>query len=195
MKFYSWLLSALLFLSPLVSAAAAPTENVRTTVDAVLTVLKDDAKDVDAKKLEIRELLAKRFDYRAMSQRTLATNWRTASKEEQEKFTELYSRLLEETYLVMVEEYTDEEVAYKNETIKKEKYGEVETAIVMSDKEIPVVYKTILRDNGEWYIYDVVIEGVSLISNYRSSYGAIAKKEGVSGLIAKLEAKLNGTAG
>jgi phospholipid transport system substrate-binding protein len=192
MKFYSWLLSALFFFSPLLSAAAQPTDQVRETVDAVLMVLKDEAKDVEVKKDEIRSILAQRFDYRAMSQRTLARNWRTASKAEQDRFTELYGRLLEDTYLVMVEEYTNEEVAYKNETIKKEKYGEVETAIMMADKEIPVVYKTIRRDDGNWYIYDVVIEGVSLISNYRSSYGAIAKKEGVSGLINKLEAKLNG---
>lgn len=193
MKLSAGLLSVLLLFSSLLQAAPAPLDQVRSTVDAVLMVLKDDAKDVAAKKDEIRALLGQRFDFRAMSQRTLARNWKKASPEEQGRFVELYSHLLEDTYLVMVESYTDETVAYKDASIKKDKYAEVRTAIVMDDKEIPVVYKTLLRDD-QWYIYDVVIEGVSLISNYRSSYGAIAKKEGVAGLIGKLEAKLAGPA-
>ncbi len=169
-------------------AASTPKARVQETVDAILAVLRDPSMDVDGKKQEIRGLIRQRFDFRAMSQSTLAQNWKTASHAEQDRFVTLYTKLLEDTYLVMVEEYTNEAVEYRDETIRKEKYAQVDTAIIAPDKEIPVIYKARLKD-GDWFIYDVVIEGVSLISNYRSSYQEIAKREGVSGLIAKMEEK------
>lgn len=180
------------FLAGLLTAQAyampTPTEQVSTTVDAILAVLRDDGASADVKKDQIRGLIAERFDFRAMSQRTLAQNWRKASAEQQDRFVALYTRLLENTYFVMVEEYRDEAVEYRGEKIRKEKYALVETAIVAADKEIPVIYRTRLK-NDQWWIYDVVIEGVSLISNYRSSYQQIAKREGIGGLLAKMEAK------
>ncbi len=191
-KQYGWLVWLVLlmftFNTQVSAETVSPKARVQETVDAVLQVLRDSAKSADAKKIEIREIIGKRFDFRAMSQSTLARNWKSASPQEQTRFVQLYTKLLEDTYLVMVEEYTNETVDYRNETIRKEKYGQVDTAILASDKEIPVIYKTRLKD-GDWYIYDVVIEGVSLISNYRSSYQEIAKREGMSGLLAKLEEK------
>ena len=113
-----------------------------------------------------------------------------AVREQQKRFTTAYRRLLEDTYLVMVEEYTDEKVDYVKENIKKEKYAQVNTLIVRTGAPpIPVNYKSRLRKN-EWWVYDVVIEGVSMISNYRTSYQQIAKNEGIDGLIAQIEAKV-----
>lgn len=169
-------------------AAPTPKERVQETVDAVLEVLRDETRDVETKKRDIRVLVRQRFDFRAMAQSTLALNWRSASESEQDRFVSLYSRLLEDSYLVMVEEYTNETVEYRNETQRNEKNAQVDTAILAADKEIPVVYRTRLKD-GDWYIYDVVIEGVSLISNYRSTYQQIVRREGMDGLLARLEEK------
>ncbi len=169
-------------------AAPTPKERVQETVDAVLEVLRDETRDVETKKRDIRVLVRQRFDFRAMAQSTLAQNWRSASESEQDRFVSLYSRLLEDSYLVMVEEYTNEAVEYRNETQRNEKNAQVDTAILAADKEIPVVYRTRLKD-GDWYIYDVVIEGVSLISNYRSTYQQIVRREGMDGLLARLEEK------
>ncbi|HEY9150802.1 MAG: ABC transporter substrate-binding protein [Gammaproteobacteria bacterium] len=169
-------------------AAPAPKERVQDTVDAVLEVLRDETRDVETKKRDIRVLVRERFDFRAMAQSTLAQNWRSASEEEQKRFVDLYSRLLEDTYLVMVEEYTNETVEYRNEILRNENNAQVDTAILAADKEIPVVYRTRLKD-GDWYIYDVIIEGVSLISNYRSTYQQIVRREGMDGLLARLEEK------
>lgn len=169
-------------------AAPTPKERVQETVDAVLEVLRDQNRDVETKKKDIRVLVRQRFDFRAMAQSTLAQNWRSASEAEQDRFVSLYSRLLEDSYLVMVEEYTNETVEYRNETQRNEKNAQVDTAILAADKEIPVVYRTRLKD-GDWYIYDVVIEGVSLISNYRSTYQQIVRREGMDGLLARLEEK------
>jgi phospholipid transport system substrate-binding protein len=169
-------------------AAPTPKERVQETVDAVLEVLRDQERDVETKKRDIRALVRERFDFRAMAQSTLAQNWRSASEEEQRRFVTLYSRLLEDTYLVMVEEYTNETVEYRKETLRNEKTAQVDTIILAPGKEIPVIYRTRLKD-GDWYIYDVIIEGVSLISNYRSTYQQIVRRDGMSGLLAQLEKK------
>jgi phospholipid transport system substrate-binding protein len=157
-------------------------------VDAVLEVLRDGQRDLETKKRDIRTLIGQRFDYRAMAQSTLAQNWRSASEEEQQRFVALYSRLLEDTYLVMVEEYTNETVEYRNEVLRNERNAQVDTVILASGKEIPVSYRTRLKDD-DWYVYDVVIEGVSLISNYRSTYQQIVRRQGMGGLLAQLEEK------
>ncbi len=182
------LLAALLLL-PVLCFASTPTEHLRTTIDQVLTVLHETGTDSATKREKIRALINERFDYRAMSQSALARNWKKASTDEQQHFVALFTRMMQNTYLVMVEAYNDQAVEYSGETIRKQKYAQVKTIIVDAGKRIPVDYKLRLKD-GEWLVYDVVIESVSMISNYRSSYQQIVKRDGMTGLIAKLETRL-----
>jgi phospholipid transport system substrate-binding protein len=171
-----------------VIAADKPTESVRTSVEAIIGILKDTGLDKPAKRDKIRGVIAERFDFRAMSQRTLATNWRKASKEEQQQFVELFAELIQNTYIGRVEAYTNEEVKYPGEKITDDR-AVVDTLIVTSSKEIPVTYRLYLKGD-RWLVYDVNIEGVSLISNFRNSYQEIVKKDGFSGLLAKMEEKV-----
>jgi phospholipid transport system substrate-binding protein len=164
------------------------TESVRMSVDSIIGILKDAGLDKPAKREKIRVVIAERFDFRAMSQRTLATNWRKASKEEQQQFVELFSQLIQNTYIGRVEAYTNEEVKYPGEKITNDR-AVVDTLIITSSAEIPVTYKLYLKDD-RWLVYDVNIEGVSLISNYRNSYQEIVKREGFAGLLAKMEEKV-----
>lgn len=182
-------LSALCLLLPLSVSAGEPTVVLKGTIDQVLAVLADDGKDVDTKRGDIRAVINQRFDYRAMAQRTLATNWRKATDEQQQKFTGLYAQLMQDTYLVLVEEYNNQVVEYGEEKIKKEKYAQVNTEILDAGKRIPVNYK-LRRKDDDWLVYDVIIENVSMINNYRSSYQQIVKTDGMDGLIARLEEKL-----
>ena len=182
------LISAFAFSSAL--AAPNPTEQLKSTIDKVLAVLNDDGLDVAAKRDKIRVIIGERFNFREMSIRTLGKNWKQANRDQQKRFTNAYRRLLEDTYLVMVEAYTDEKVDYVKENIKKKKYAQVDTLIVRPGAPpIPVNYKSRLRKD-EWWVYDVVIEGVSMISNYRTSYQQIAKNEGIDGLITQIEEKI-----
>ncbi len=182
------LISAFVFSSAL--AAPNPTEQLKSTIDKVMAVLNDASLDTEAKREKIRVIIGERFNFREMSIRTLGKNWKQANKDQQKRFTTAYRRLLEDTYLVMVEEYTDEKVDYVKENIKKKKYAQVNTLIVRTGAPpIPVNYKSRLRKDG-WWVYDVVIEGVSMISNYRSSYQQIAKNEGIDGLITQIEEKV-----
>jgi len=171
------------------SADMSPTDTVRGSVDNILTLLQNKELDQTTRRKEMRKVINGRFDFRAMSQRTLATNWKKASKEQQQEFVQLFAQLIENTYIGRVEAYTDEKVDYPGEKVKGKK-AVVETLILTASADIPINYKVYQKKNGEWWVYDVIIEGISLISNYRSSYQEIVKKEGFDGLIAKMKNKI-----
>lgn len=173
---------------PYSNAAQSPTQTVQSAVDAILGIVTDPALEKEEKRAQMRAIINERFDFRAMSQRTLATNWKKASEEEQQRFVELFAMLIQNSYIGKVEAYTSETVEYPAEDIKG-RLAVVDTLIITSSKEIPVSYK-VYEKNGEWLVYDVIIEGVSLISSYRSSYREIVKKDGFSGLFARMEEKL-----
>ena len=174
-------------------AGNSPTDVVRTSVDAVLAILDNEQLNYDDKRTQIRVIVKERFDFRAMSQRTLATNWKKTTDEEKDKFVELFSQLIENSYVGKIESYTNERVDYPGEKVSGRK-AVVETLIITSSADIPVDYRLYQKD-GQWLVYDVIIEGVSLISNYRSSYQEIMKKEGFDGLLAKMRAKIDELAG
>jgi phospholipid transport system substrate-binding protein len=164
------------------------TESVRMSVDAIIGILKDASLDKPAKREKIRAVIAERFDFRAMSQSTLATNWKKASQEQQQQFVTLFGELIQNTYIGRVEAYTNERIKYPGEKITSNR-AVVDTLILTANAEIPVSYKLYLKQ-ARWLVYDVNIEGVSLISNYRNSYQEIVRKEGFNGLLAKMEEKV-----
>lgn len=168
---------------------STPTARVRDSIEKVISVLQDQTLDKDARWKQIAAVIREGFDFRSMSQSVLATNWRKATPEEQERFTEFFSQYIEETYRAKIEAYTDEKVLYKNETIKRNR-AVVETVIVTSTTEIPVNFKLRLND-GQWYAYDVVIEGISLVSNYRTTFSAIVKNEGMDGLLNNIQKRID----
>ena len=170
-------------------AGNTPTDDVRTAVDAILVILKNEQLDKQEKRAQMSDIIIKRFDFRAMSQRTLATNWKKTTDEEKDQFVELFSQLIENSYVGKLESYTNERVDYPGEKVSGRK-AVVETLIISSSADIPVDYRLYEKD-GQWLVYDVIIEGVSLISNYRSSYQEIMKKEGFDGLLAKMQAKID----
>ena len=166
----------------MLSAAAAefstPTARVKDSIDRVIAILKDESMDREVKWQQIAAVINEGFDFRSMSQSVLATHWRRATDEERRRFTEFFSQYIEETYRAKIEAYTDEKILYKDEIIRGER-AVVETVIVTSSNEIPVNFK-LKNNNGEWFAYDVIIEGVSLVANYRSTFAAIVKNEGMN---------------
>lgn len=166
----------------------SPLEEVRSTVDAVLDLLRNKTLAPDLRRTQVTELVRSRFDFTSMSQRILATHWRSASPQEQQRFVSLFSDLLEANYLSKIESYNDEKVRYLGEQIIGDR-ASIDTAIITASAEIPIAYR--LQRSGEhWLVYDVVIEGVSFVSNYRSTYGEIVRREGISGLLRQMEEKL-----
>ncbi len=126
-----------------------------------------------------------------MAKRSLARHWKKRSSEEKKEFVDIFSDLLERSYIGKIEGYTDEKVNYDKEVLKgKGKYGVVNTTIVTKDVNIPIFYKVRYKNN-KWWIYDVVVEGVSFISTYRSQYNKVITRESYAKLIGKMKTKLN----
>ena len=184
----SWLFILIfLLLSGPVLAQTTPQQQIQKMVSGVLGVLNSDA-DLQAKKERVSGMVQDYLGIASLAQRTLGIYWKQANEEQRQNFQRLYVRILEKTYLNRVGDYSGGEVVYLQERVKDDK-AIVDTKFVTEKVEIPVTYKMI-RKQGEWQIYDVVIEGVSLIRSYRSSYNEIIRKEGFDGLFTRMEQKL-----
>ncbi len=166
-----------------------PTARVKDSVEKVITILKDESLEQEIRWKKIGIIIDKSFDFRSMSQSILATNWKTATPMEREKFIEFFSQYLEETYRTKIEAYTNQKVEYVGETING-KRSVVETLIITDNTEIPVNYK-LKNNDGIWFAYDVVIEGISLVSNYRSTFSAIVKNDGMDGLLNDIQMRID----
>ena len=165
----------------------SPMETVETTVTAILAILRNDQLGAEEARTLMRTEISKSFDARAMSQSVLSTNWRDASEEQQNEFQTLFMQTLENTYIGRVEAYTNEQVDFKKEEINNNR-ATVNTAILASNNEIPVNYKLRLRSDG-WFVYDVEVENVSMVSSYRETYRSVVRRDGMDGLLAQMREK------
>jgi phospholipid transport system substrate-binding protein len=175
--------------SVLAADFSTPMGRVKDSVGKVISVLKDKSLDRETSWQKIADVIDDGFDFRSMSQSVLATNWKKASPDERSRFTEFFSQYIEETYRTRIEAYTDEEIIYKDEVIRG-KRAIVETIIKTSTTEIPVNYK-LKNNDGEWYAYDVIVEGVSLVNNYRNTFAVIVKNEGMDGLLSDIQRRID----
>ena len=188
-KFYSFILISLVSASLLAEDFTNPTARVKDSVEKVISILKDGTLERELRWKSIGNVINQSFDFRSMSQSILATNWRTATPAEREKFVEFFSQYLEETYRTKIEAYTNQKVEYISETING-KRAVVETLIITDNTEIPVNYK-LKNNDGIWFAYDVIIEGISLVSNYRSTFSAIVKNDGMDGLLNDIQMRID----
>ncbi len=177
------------------TAVNVPTTEVKSTIEAILDTLRDKNLSRPAKKEDrrnkIRTLIKERFDFDEMAQRALATHWEKRTPAEKKEFTSIFSELLEASYIGKIEAYTDEKITYDKELVRDDgKFGAVNTTIVTKNVNIPIDYKVMLKGN-KWLVYDVSIEGVSLISTYRTQYNKIIVKESYTKLVEKMKSKLD----
>ncbi len=173
--------------------AGEPTEQIKQTTDKIISILADPALREPARAEERRKLIRRaadeRFDWEEMARRSLARHWVVRTDEEKKEFISLFSDLLERTYMDKVEGYSGEKVLYEGETVDGG-YGVVRAKILTAaDVEISVQYRVRRKGNG-WFIYDVSIEGVSLVNNYRTQFNSILLRSSYQELVKKLEAKL-----
>ncbi|GFK95067.1 putative phospholipid-binding protein MlaC [Fundidesulfovibrio magnetotacticus] len=160
-------------------------DTLKTSVDEVLRVLSASKPGSPGRAEALYKAVSSVFDPEELARRTLATNWDAFKPEERERFTKAFLKLLERTYLRRIEAYTDEKVLFLGEAPLADGRVEVSTKIVTSTKEVPIVYRLIHK--ADWKVYDVVIEGVSLVQNYRNQFSQILAKETPAQLIARVE--------
>jgi phospholipid transport system substrate-binding protein len=183
----------LIFGAPVFALAGEPTEQIRQTTEKILAIVqKADLKGPDKeaeRQRQMRKMIDERFDWAAMARSALGKNWRDMSEAHRTEFTGLFSELIEKTYMSKVESYSGEKILYKSDKVEG-LYGVVEVAIVtVKGADIPVSYR-VLKKGAEWLVYDVSIEGVSLVNNYRSQIGAILNSSSYDNLIVKIKAKI-----
>jgi phospholipid transport system substrate-binding protein len=193
-RLFSVLFFILFLLSSLVNRAYAglPTDQVKQTVDEVIDILKNKELKKPEKESErraaIRKVVGERFDFEEMSKRSLALHWRNRTPDEKKEFVSLFSDLLERAYIRKIEKYTNEKILYTGERIDGE-YAVVDTEIVTRrNVETPIEYR-LLKEDGKWAVYDVVIEGVSLINNYRTQFNNIIRDNSYQELVKRIRNK------
>jgi phospholipid transport system substrate-binding protein len=190
-------LVAAALIMPVTALAQSPTQTVKTHINQLLDVLRTPAAagspEEEHKKEAIRDIAASLFDFSTLSRFTLGRNWRQFDEQQKKTFTTLYRELLESIYMGRLLEYKDEKVVYKKETALGENRSEVLTSLLSDTKEVPVLYRMVRLD-GHWKVYDLIIENVSLVKNYREQFRSILSKESPDGLIKILREKVQGTA-
>jgi phospholipid transport system substrate-binding protein len=182
------LCSGLAFSLPASAQDGAPTAAVKSVVDAILAVLRSPGFDLATDRPAIRAEIQRAFDDTAMAQSVLSTNWRQASKEQQNEFKTLLSQTIEGTYIGRLRAYSNETVDYLAEEIKENR-ATVNTVIKSATGDIPIIYKLRKRSDG-WFVYDVEIENVSMVSTYRETYRSVVRKDGMDGLLLQMRTKI-----
>lgn len=179
----------LALVAPLASAqTTSPTDSVKSVVNSILAILRDGSLSFEEARPRIRSEIQRGFDDVAMAQSVLSTNWRSASESQQDEFRQLLMRTIESTYIGRVRAYTNESVEFRSESVSGNR-ASVNTVIISNSGNIPIVYQLRQRRDG-WFVYDVEIENVSMVSTYRETYRSVVRRDGMDGLLQQMRDKL-----
>ncbi|MGA1795370.1 MAG: ABC transporter substrate-binding protein [bacterium] len=176
--------------------AGVPLETIRTHVNSVLEVLRDPALQEetarDTKKKRVESIADGMFDFIELAKRTLGREWNSLNRDQREEFVTLYRSILEKAYMDRILAYSDEKVVFDREIMLADDKAEVQSHILTASADIPIFYR-VIRIEETWRVYDVIIEGVSLIKNYRTQFREILLTKSPDGLLAILREKVNGS--
>ncbi len=174
------------------NALAGATDDVKKTVDEVVRIVSDkELKRSDTKRRQaLKKTISSVFDYSEMAKRSLGKHWNHRSVAEKKQFADLFASLLENSYTSKIESYNNEKIVYMRELIDGD-HAEVKSKVITAKRDEFALDYRLLKVNGKWMVYDVVIEGVSLVSNYRSQFNKIILASGYPDLVKKLQSKTN----
>jgi phospholipid transport system substrate-binding protein len=176
-------LVAWLMVAGAMAATAGPREVVQTAVGRVIVAMKEDPTREQAR-VEIRRAAASLFDFEEMAKRTLTRHWAARSPQEQAEFVRLFTDLLERSYLGRIESWSGEKIVYTSEAVDGS-FASVRSKIITRRAEVAIEYRLLQRD-GRWRVYDVLMDGVSFVSTYRSEFERIIQQSSWAGLMDKL---------
>lgn len=170
--------------------AATPLETVRAEVNKVLEVLRNKSLKEEVKREKLRVIYNEMFDQEELSKWCLGRNWNKLSEAQRKEFLPLFQQVLEKTYGDRILAYSDEKIVFDKEVPITGNRVEVQTRAVTKSKEIPMHYRVFKNKSGEWKCYDIVVENVSLVMNYRSQFNEILAKNSPDELINILRKKV-----
>lgn len=185
----------LLFLTAMILmgsvAWAKPIDDVKKAVDEVVHIVSD--KDMKRNEIKRRQALKKAisviFDYSEMAKRSLGKHWSVRTAVEKKQFADLFATLLENSYAGKIESYNNEKIIYIKEYLEDDEHSVVKSKVVTAARDEFTLDYHLLKHDGKWMVYDVIIEGVSLVSNYRSQFNKIITANGYNALVKKLQSK------
>jgi phospholipid transport system substrate-binding protein len=185
-------LGILLLVQPVWVAAGVPGDQVRQTADKLLAILNDPQLKRESKKNErrnkLKEVIYQRFDFTEMARRSLGAEWHRHSPEEQKEFVKLFTDLLERAYLDNIESYNGEKFRYLKEQ-EDNSHAQVDTKIIGNKGQEYSVNYRLHKVNGDWKVYDVVIEDISVVNNYRSQFNRMLAKSSYEELVNRMKEK------
>jgi phospholipid transport system substrate-binding protein len=185
----------LVMVFPAAALSMEPMAVIKTPVDTVIAILNDPQYKVagtkSAQRDEIWKVVKPMFDFDEIAKRAVARNWRDFSDSEKAAFTDVFAQFLGNTYIDKIQgEYHNEQIVYLGQEFYSDIYVEVKTQIVRETLIIPVNYRMLKGSDGHWKVYDIIVEGVSLVKNYRTQFASILSKDTPAQLIQQLKDKL-----
>ncbi len=193
-KTFTVMLSLFLIMAVAAAGAADPRAVAKEVIDRALSILNDPAYAGPAKKQQryslVKQIVDRHFDYREMAKRSLGSTWNGLNDSQRNEFVTLFAELLEASYADKIDRYAKHvRVDYTGES-KDGEYAEVRTLVIRPNDKIPLTYR-LLNESGTWRVYDVVIEGVSLVSNYRSQFARVINESSYAELVKRLRTKVS----
>jgi len=182
----------LVFAVPAISKASLVTDEVKSTVDQVIKIVSDKElkkpSNEQKRRQELKTAIGRIFDYREMAKRSMGIHWRSLTPAQKNDFVGLFSTLLEKSYSGKIESYNQEKIVYDRENVEGS-YAEVDSRVITPKRDEYSLDYRLLKEGNKWMIYDVVIEGVSLVSNYRTQFNKIINEQGYNELVKKMRTK------
>lgn len=174
------------------TALASATDEVKVTVDEVVKIVSNKElkkpQNVQKRRQELKSAIGRIFDYGEMAKRSLAQNWRPLTPAQRSEFVQLFATLLENSYAGKIESYNNEKIVYTKESVEGDT-AEVRSKVLTTKRDEYALDYRMMKEGGRWMVYDVVIEGVSLVSNYRGQFSRIIHSQGYPELVKRLKTK------
>lgn len=176
---------------PDLRAEETPTAAVKSTIDEVVRLLKDEhmkkPEQLAHRRKLLEDIIDQRFDYEEISKRSLANHWKTLTDSERREFVELFKALLAHTYADKIEGYAGEPIQYLDER-QQHGFAEVRTKVLSARGDIGLNFR-LMKKGDVWQVYNVVVDGVSLITNYRGQFDRVIRNASYADLVEKLKTK------
>ncbi|MCB2146750.1 MAG: ABC transporter substrate-binding protein [Deltaproteobacteria bacterium] len=185
----------LVMVFPAAAVSMEPLAVIKVPIDTVIAILNDPQYKVagtkSAQRDEIWKIVKPMFDFDEIAKRAVARNWNDFNDAEKAAFTDVFAQFLGNTYIDKIQgEYHNEQIVYLGQDFYSDIYVEVKTQIVRETLTIPVNYRMLKGGDGQWKVYDIIVEGVSLVKNYRTQFASILSKDKPAQLIQQLNDKL-----
>ncbi len=173
----------------LADTGGSPMAVTQTMVDHALQIMANKKAPIQQRRRQLREAIENEFDFTEMSRSALGYHWRTLSPNQRSQFTQLFTAFIEDAYLSKIQDYAGQQVQFQGQSPLGQGYSQINTAIVEPGKSPIAVNYLLLQKDETWKIYDVTVDAISIIANYRNQFNRVINEKGFDQLMADLQAK------